>query len=782
MPDGYLVSLGANGALDDGDVISGALVTFTTASTLGTGSWSWTGTWNGNTFTNTQEPGVYYLATNGNVYFVPDFGPVSTLTTASTITTPVYEPGDSVVEGTDGAEVIATGYSDNGGDSVTTGADTIRGFDGNDTITSGDGNDLVFGDGGSDSIQGGNGADTIWGDTGTTAAPISGVLRWGPAQNDNQDISGGITLSDGPIDATVSFTSLGNNAPLFQVEESDTVYVGAGEPFGTNSSLYLFGNGDIATSRTTITFSANDPEYAGTAQNVRFRINDMDRSTGNHRDIVTIRAFDASGTAISYSVQYGANAPTTGANQTITAANIATNPGALNGSLLVTIPGPVDRIEIDYSNGSSGTQAIWVSDIAFDAVPAEAGNDTIDGGAGNDVIFGEAGNDSLLGGSGADTIDGGIGDDTIDGGIGNDAITGGAGADSIRGGDGLDTIDGGIGDDTIDGGLGDDVIAGGDGADSLLGGDGADTIDGGTGNDTIRGGTGNDLLSGGLGADIVFGDAGNDTINVGQGDSVAGGDGDDLYILTDTGGGPANMTITGGEGAESGGDVLNLNGLNAGAVNYTSTTPGDLAGTVTLLDGSILTFSEIEDVICFTPGTRILTPAGERPIETLRPGDMVITRDDGPQPIRWIGSRRGPGTGKNAPIRIDAGGPFHAQRPLLVSPQHRVLVEGYRAQLIWGEEEVLVAAAHLVDDLNVRIAPQDTVTYIHMVFDRHQVVYAEGAAVESLHLGEAGLNALGEIGRADLFAACPEFSADATAFGPTARICARGFEARLLAA
>jgi Ca2+-binding RTX toxin-like protein len=710
MPNGYLVNLGANGALDDGDVISGGLITFTTASTLGAGSWSWSGTWNGTTYTNTQEPGVYFLATDGNVYFVPDFGPVTTLTTAATITTPAYEPGDGLVEGTDGGDLIDTSYSDTGGDSVTTGADTVRGFDGNDTITSGGGNDLIHGDGGDDSIQGGGGADTIWGDTGTTATATSGVLRWDTAQNDNQDISGGITLSDGPIDATVSFTNLGNNNPTYLIEGTDAVYVGAGEPFGTTSSLYLFGNGNAATSRTTIEFSANDPTYAGTVENVSFRINDFDWGGGNHRDIITIRAFDANGTQISYTLTYGTNAPTTGPTQTVSSANIATSQAALNGSLLVEIPGPVDRIEIDYSNGLSGTQAIWVTDIAFGAVPAEAGDDTIDGGTGNDVIYGEGGNDSILGGGGADTVDGGTGDDTI------------------------------------------------------------------------SGGAGDDLLAGGQGADVVFGDAGNDTILVGQGDSVAGGDGDDLYVLTDTGDGPADMTITGGEGAEAGGDVLDLNGLNAGAVNYTSTTPGDLAGFVTLLDGSVLTFSEIEDVICFTPGTRILTPAGERPIETLRPGDLVITRDDGPQPIRWIGSRMGPGTGKNAPIRIEAGGPLQAARPLLLSPQHRVLVEGYRAQLIWGEDEVLVAATHLVDDLQVRIAPQAAVTYIHMIFDRHQVVYAEGAAVESLHLGEEGLSALGAAGRADLFAACPEFRANATAFGPTARVCARGFEARLLAA
>lgn len=710
MPDGYLVSLGANGALDDGDVVSGALSTFTTSQVLGSGSWSWNGTWNGQTFTNTQEPGVYHLASDGNVYFVPDFGPVTTLTSASTITTPGYEPADGVVEGDDGGDLIDTGFSDAGGDTVSTGADVVRGFNGDDTISTGGGNDLIHGDGGDDSILGGAGADTIYGDTGTTAAPVSGLLVWDTAQGDGQDISGGITLSAGPIDADVSFTNLGNNNPTHLIEGSDAVHVGGGEPFGSSSSLYLFGNGDAATSRTTIDFSANDPEFSGAVENVSFRINDFDWGNANHRDIITIRAFDANGTAISYTLTYGANSPTTGPNQTITAANIATSPAALNGSILVQIPGPVDRIEIDYSNGLNGTQAVWVSDIAFEAVPAVAGDDTIDGGTGNDAIFGEGGNDSLLGGGGADTIDGG------------------------------------------------------------------------TGTDTIRGGAGNDMLAGGAGADIVFGDAGNDTIMVGQGDSVAGGDGDDLYVLTDTGDGPADMTITGGEGAETGGDVLDLNGLNNGAVNFTSTTPGDLAGWVELLNGSILTFSEIEDVICFTPGTRILTPTGERPIETLRPGDLVITRDDGPQPLRWIGARKGPGTGKNAPIRIEAGGPFQATRPLLLSPQHRVLVEGYRAELIWGEEEVLVAARHLVDGSDVRIAPQASVTYIHMLFSRHQVVYAEGAAVETLHLGHEGLNALSVAGRTAIFAACPEFRADPTVFGDTARICARGHEARLLAA
>ena len=84
---------------------------------------------------------------------------------------------------------------------------------------------------------------------------------------------------------------------------------------------------------------------------------------------------------------------------------------------------------------------------------------------------------------------------------------------------------------------------------------------------------------------------------------------------------------------------------------------------------------------------------------------MVITRDDGAQPIRWIGGRMGPGRGRNAPIRVAAGGILGARRPFLLSPQHRVLVEGFRAQLLCGEEEVLVSARHLINGDDFRVAP-----------------------------------------------------------------------------
>jgi len=75
---------------------------------------------------------------------------------------------------------------------------------------------------------------------------------------------------------------------------------------------------------------------------------------------------------------------------------------------------------------------------------------------------------------------------------------------------------------------------------------------------------------------------------------------------------------------------------------------GGLSGNFTLTDGTVVTFSEIENIICFTPGARILTPQGERAIETLKVGDLVVTRDNGPQLIRWIGRRTVEGRGISA--------------------------------------------------------------------------------------------------------------------------------------
>lgn len=144
-----------------------------------------------------------------------------------------------------------------------------------------------------------------------------------------------------------------------------------------------------------------------------------------------------------------------------------------------------------------------------------------------------------------------------------------------------------------------------------------------------------------------------------------------------------------------------------------------------------LSFDALEtDPLCFVAGTRVATPAGATAIEALAPGDLVLTRDAGPQPVRWIGRRPVPGTGRFAPVCIRAGH-FGAERDLYVSPQHRILVTDWRAELLFGETEVLVPAVALVDGRRVVRSPCARVDYVHLLFDTHQVVLAEGVASES---------------------------------------------------
>lgn len=139
----------------------------------------------------------------------------------------------------------------------------------------------------------------------------------------------------------------------------------------------------------------------------------------------------------------------------------------------------------------------------------------------------------------------------------------------------------------------------------------------------------------------------------------------------------------------------------------------------------------VSPVPCFTAGTAILTPEGNRPVEDLRPGDLVVTRDNGVQPLRWVGQRRVRASGEFAPIQFEIGALSNA-KPLLVSPNHRMLITGPSAQYLFSEREVLVAAKFLVNDTDIRRAPGGWVTYVHLLFDAHEIVWAEGCGSESL--------------------------------------------------
>lgn len=184
-------------------------------------------------------------------------------------------------------------------------------------------------------------------------------------------------------------------------------------------------------------------------------------------------------------------------------------------------------------------------------------------------------------------------------------------------------------------------------------------------------------------------------------------------------------------------------------------------------------------VPCFTAGTLIETPRGARPVEALRAGDLVVTRDHGAQPLLWVGCSRVRATGALAPVRIGAGVLGNAAA-LLVSPQHRILIDDWRAELFFGLPEVLVAAKHLVDGCGVVRVPGGMVDYFHLLFARHEVVYSNGIASESYFPGHA--LALGDAAaRAELLALFPDLERLAGGLR-CARPVMRGREGRALAA
>ena len=186
-------------------------------------------------------------------------------------------------------------------------------------------------------------------------------------------------------------------------------------------------------------------------------------------------------------------------------------------------------------------------------------------------------------------------------------------------------------------------------------------------------------------------------------------------------------------------------------------------------------------VPCFTSGTLILTARGERPIDTLQPGDRICTRDNGPQPLRWIGGTRVPAVGAAAPVRI-ARGLLGNTRDLLVSPNHRMLIAAAAADFYFAEPEVLVPAKHLLGNDGVSRPCGGWITYIHLLFDRHQVITANGAPSESFFPGQVALTTLDHSARAEVLGLFPELDKGSTAgFPEMARACLSLREASLLA-
>lgn len=605
----------------------------------------------------------------------------------------------------------------------TSGDDTINGFGGRDTIIGGAGNDLINGGEGQDTIyfDDNSGYDTVDGGTG------GDELGYGYASFDG-DFLNGKDLTKG---ATVNVTSPGNG---------------------------------------TIAWNGGGIEFTGVEQ----------ISTGSGND-----HFDAS--------------------------------GLTNGMTQAQMDEQFFGVGF---YGGAGDDFIRGSDL----------RDTLDGGAGNDTIYAGGGSDLIQSSSGDDLVYGEGGDDGIrwgmdEGGSGHDTYFGGEtdeeSGDALNfwGPDGYRI--------TLDGAESGNAIYGTDGKSTLqfaeferlIGGEGADYFDGsnatieggigtrfsaGAGDDTIIGTSGNDELRGDNGADHLIGGRGDDWIYVNgnrygdptqpdvQVDTVYFGNGDGHDTLVGF-----NAPVQGPDGTWSSIDKIELNGyFENGVLRHPGMTNPDGSpisiSDVQVLDdgngnavlvfpgGESLTFLGVSPeelalpgqlhalgIPCFVRGTKIKCATGDIAVEDLRPGQLVVTRDHGLQPIRWVGGRKLHAAElrlmpKLRPIRICAGalGQGLPVEDLFVSPEHRVLVRSSIARRMFGAAEVLVAARQLLGLEGIETVDTSEVEYFHILFDQHEILLSNGAETESLYTGVEAMKSVGAAAREEIFTLFPELRED----------------------
>ncbi|WP_253944114.1 Hint domain-containing protein [Pseudogemmobacter hezensis] len=146
--------------------------------------------------------------------------------------------------------------------------------------------------------------------------------------------------------------------------------------------------------------------------------------------------------------------------------------------------------------------------------------------------------------------------------------------------------------------------------------------------------------------------------------------------------------------------------------------------------------------LSFARGTRISLASGQMvAIETLTPGMKLLTRDHGPQELRHIGQASLRAVGAFAPVVIPAG-TLGNSADLIVSQHHRMFLYQRRKLAEVPTSEVLVQARHLVDDETVFIREGGVTDWFSLIFDHHEIIYAEGIPVESLMVNDATISRL----------------------------------------
>jgi Ca2+-binding RTX toxin-like protein len=613
------------------------------------------------------------------------------------------------------------------------GNDTLEGYGGGDSLDGGDGDDLLIGDSNADTLLGGAGNDTLEGYGGYD------ILDGG----DGIDVASYAYASSG-VSVTLGSGGLTGIEGLIGSSEDDVLT-------GDSGKNTLEGD------------DGNDRLERGDGNDTLEGGDGKDQLNGGGGTDFASYAHATSGVIASL-------------------AKVSDNKGDAAGDTYNSIEGLIGSSSADLLLGNDDNNTLQ-GGAGDDTLKGSDGDDILEGGAGADSLNGGDGKDfasyansengvtaslatalgskgdadgdtykdieGLIGSSSADLLIGDDFDNTLQGGAGDDTLEGGAGNDTLSGGGGIDLASyanskngvtasltdsrKNVGDaegDTyifIKGLIGSaqgDVLEGNDRANRLEGGAGNDQLWGGQGDKTPASKEDNDTLVGGTGDDQIVPYGGHDTVIWRE------GDGTDRIYLQDYSDQDSTLKLdlegwAGGSveiGKSSGAWTVTRDESN-GINSVTFSRNDDKTGSVTIDNWSVGTNS----VICILPGTRITTPDGHRPIETLTPGDIVTT-PDGPRPVRWVGRSRYSmvflrGKPMCLPVRIHAGalGQGLPARDLWVSPWHA---------LLFGQ--TLVRAFDLINGQNVTQDYQGQIaSFYNVELDSPDIIFAEGTPVET---------------------------------------------------
>ncbi|MFW2542011.1 Hint domain-containing protein [Primorskyibacter sp. 2E107] len=721
----------------------------------------------GNTFmTGSHFQDVHQDALEAKPIQSVTFGAVSS-NHSGLIADRVSQDFQPVIDGTGGDDVISNGYSDQisanqtaaqvddsgnyidagaGNDFVSAGSgnDTIIGGDGDDTLNGNAGDDSIRGGAGNDTISGGAGADTLSGGTGADTI-TGGAGADSLSGGDGQDV---FVIQDGFGDDTIDGGAGGTDVDtidLSQVTGPITISYSGPDAGTITDGTHTITFSEIETlilnDQASFVDGGADTRWmavvGGDGDDTIVAGDGTDTIEGNGGDDVIdggggADRLDGGDGSDTFIVRDGFGA------DTIVGGEAGVDSDTVDLSALTT------AATVDYFGNESGEVSSGADTLSFSEVERfilTEQNDSLTSGADSIGVYaeGRGGDDTMWGGAGADTLLGGEGQDEIYADSGDDLIYGGAGNDDIGGDAGRDTVFGEDGDDYVQGGGGDDSVSGGSGDDTVLGNSGDDVLSGGIGNDGMSGGSGNDtfVYAPGDGADTIT------DFNIGNTGALNDGDATnndfiDLSAFYD------DIWELRADFADDG--ILNQSNttdLAGNAVDYSDNARFASGDSLTFQGASQSSFAaDNTGVVCFAAGTRILTPTGEVPIERLCPGDLVLTKDNGPKPVVWRGMRR---LGIKdlsrmpdlKPIEIKPGA-FGNHDALVVSPQHGVLVRH-------DNNEIMIRAKHLAEMRGgtARIKKGcRSVTYWHLLFERHEVIFSNGLPSESFFPGPEAIKAL----------------------------------------